>query len=83
VGDPALPAISPDSSPNSSPNQCSAEPVSTPGSVVVVFELVAHGQDRHCRRLLDLEQRYVAALAEWDEQLAQERIVVGLAIDER
>ena len=44
---------------------------------------MAHGEDGHHRCILDLEQRHVAALAEGDEQLAQERVVAGLAVDER
>lgn len=54
-----------------------------PGSVVVVFELVTHGQDGHGRCVLDLEQGDVPAAAERNQQLAQEGTRPGLAIDER
>ena len=51
-------------------------------SVVVVFELVAHHQDGHRRRILDLEQGDVDAVAERNQQLAQEGAGAGLEVSE-
>jgi len=52
-------------------------------SEVVVFELVAHGQDGYRRGILDFKQRHVAAVAERDHRLTQESVVASLAVDER
>lgn len=54
-----------------------------PSSVVVVFDLMTHGQDRHVSCILDLVQRYIAGATQRNQQLAQERAVTGLAVDER
>ena len=52
-------------------------------SVVVVFELMTHGQDRHVSCILDLVQRYIAGATERNQQLAQERAVTGFAVHKR
>jgi hypothetical protein len=54
-----------------------------PATEVVVFELTRHGEDRHGRRIFHFGQRHMAAAAEGNEQLTPERVVVGLAADER
>src|SRR6185312_6932763 len=51
-------------------------------SVVVVLELMPHGEDRDGLGIVDLEQRDVAAVPERDDQLAKERAVAGLATRE-
>ena len=52
-------------------------------SVVVVFELMADGDDDDVARAFDLEQRDVAQMSEGDDQLAQERALRGLSAGER
>src|SRR3990167_284944 len=52
-------------------------------SMVVVFELVAQGQNGDVRVVLDLEQRDVAGSSERNDQFAQERALSGLAARER
>ena len=41
-----------------------------PSSVVVVFELMTHGQGRHVSCILDLVQRYIAGATQRNQQLA-------------
>lgn len=52
-------------------------------SVVVVFELVADGNDHHICRRLDFDECDVARSPKGDEQFAQERTLSGLAACER
>ena len=51
--------------------------------MVVVFELVANGHDVDRRSALDLVQNDVTGAAKGNDQLAPERAVADLAIDER
>ena len=66
-----------------SPSGCGRRVAPAVGSVVVILELVAHGEDGHRRSVFDLEQRHIAAATEGNEQFTQKRVVLGLAVDER
>lgn len=48
-----------------------------PVSLVVVFELVPHGENDHLTLVLDLEHRDVARSTERDDQFAEERALSG------
>ena len=49
--------------------------------MIVLFALVTHGENRNVARIVDLEQRHVACVAEGDDELPQQRSVAwpGLA----
>lgn len=57
--------------------------VKIPGSVVVVFELMAYGQDHNLGGIPDLVQRNVASAPKGDQQLPKEWAVTGLSVNER
>lgn len=47
-----------------------------PVSVVVVFALVANGEDGDGAFVFDFEQDHITGPAEWDDPFAQERVGV-------